>query len=223
MFLRRYLKLAHHKDKGLDEILRFILPAFEQVDENIGLGEVKSVRHNPFYSEYTKAVDLAIIILKRFGFNINFIEENEEIEVPPFWINMPLIFELYVLGKLKDALGRKDIIFQADANFGELDFLRTTKGKETVIDAKYKYQYKNTPYEIDDVRQLSAYARDTGTLRKLSIASSEWSNTLLDCLIVYPDQEAKEYLEENQLFNTSINQFEKFYKIGIRIPEISSL
>jgi 5-methylcytosine-specific restriction enzyme subunit McrC len=223
LFLKRYLKISHQNDKKLNEVLSFIFPAFEKVNENISINEVKAVRYNPFFSEYSKAVELAIIILKRFGFNINFIEENEEIEVPPFWINMPLIFELYVLGKLKDALGRKDIIFQSRANFGELDFLRTTKGKETVIDAKYKPQYKNTPYEIDDVRQLSAYARDKGTLRKLNINRWEWNNTLLDCLIIYPDQTAEEYLEENQLFNSSINQFEKFYKVGIRIPEISSL
>jgi len=222
LFLRRYLKISHHKDKGLDEILRYILPAFEHVDENIELSEVKSVRHNPFYSEYTKAVDLAIIILKRFGYNINFIEENEEIEVPPFWINMPLIFELYVLGKLKEALGRKEIIFQSDANFGELDFLRTTKGKEMVIDSKYKSVYKSG-YDISDIRQLSAYARDKGTLNKLSIDKSEWGKTLLDCLIIYPDQAANDNLSEDQILNTPIHQFEKFYKTGIRIPEINNL
>ncbi|MGN2372051.1 5-methylcytosine restriction system specificity protein McrC [Sphingobacterium spiritivorum] len=222
LFIKRYLKISHQKDKGLDEILRYILPAFDQVDEKIELSEVKSVRHNPFYSEYTKAVDLAIIILKRFGFNINFIIENEAIEVPPFWINMPLIFELYVLGKLKDALGRKEIIFQAHAKFGELDFLRTTKGKEIVIDSKYKSVYKSG-YDISDIRQLSAYARDKGTLNNLSINKSEWDKTLLDCLIIYPDQAAKENLSENQLLDTPIQQFEKFYKTGIRIPEITSL
>jgi hypothetical protein len=145
-----------------------------------------------------------------------------DIEVPPFWINMPLVFELYVLGKLKDAFGRRDIIFQSGANYGELDFLRTTTGKETVIDSKYKATYKNS-YDIDDVRQLSAYARDIGTLKKLSITKSEWGNTLLDCLIIYPDQLAKNHLTENQLLETPIKQFEKFYKVGIRIPEIKSL
>ncbi|HCH45092.1 MAG TPA: hypothetical protein DEV63_11810, partial [Algoriphagus sp.] len=179
-FLRKYLKISHHKDKGLEAVLNFILPAFEEVDENISINEVKSVKHNPFYPEYAKATELAEIILKRFGYNINFIKENVDIEVPPFWINMPLVFELYVLGKLKDAFGRRDIIFQSGANYGELDFLRTTTGKETVIDSKYKATYKNS-YDIDDVRQLSAYARDIGTLKKLSITKSEWGNTLLDC------------------------------------------
>jgi hypothetical protein len=220
IFLRKYLKMSHHKNKELDAVLNFIFPAFEHVDENISINEIKSVRYNPFYFEYSKAVNLAIIILKRFGFNINFIKEDEEIEVPPFWINMPLIFELFVLGKLKEALGRKDIIFQSGANYGELDFLRVTKGKEIVIDAKYKSQYKNNSFEIDDIRQLSAYARDIGTLRKLNIESSEWGNTVLNCLIVYPDQKAANSLSENRFFETPINQFEKFYKIGISIPEI---
>jgi 5-methylcytosine-specific restriction enzyme subunit McrC len=220
LFLKRYLKMSHQKDKELNEVLRFIFPAFEKVNENISINEVKSVRYNPFYSEYSKAVELAIIILKRFGFNINFIEENEEIEVPPFWINMPLIFELYVLGKLKDALGRKDIIFQSRANFGELDFLRTTKGKEIVIDSKYKPQYKNEDYLIEDIRQLSAYARDKGTLKKLNIPSENFKQTVLDCLIVYPDQEAENTLAEKRFFENKIKQFESFYKVGLSIPEI---
>ena len=222
LFLRRYLKMSHQKNKELNQVLSFIFPAFEKVSENITINEVKIVRYNPFYSQYSKAVELAIIILKRFGFNINFIEEKEEVEIPPFWINMPLIFELYVLGKLKDALGRKDLIFQSSANFGELDFLRTTIGKETVIDSKYKSLYRNG-YDILDVRQLSAYARDKATLKKLNIGSSEWKNTLLNCLIIYPDQSKEKYLQENQFFDFPIDQFEKFYKIGIQIPEIDSV
>ena len=220
LFLRRYLKISHHKDNGLDAVLNFILPAFEKVDENISINEVKSMRHNPFYSEYTRAIELAIIVLRRFGYNINFIKESEEIEVPPFWINMPLIFELYVLGKLKKAFGRKDIVFQSGANYGEMDFLRVTKGKETVIDSKYKPFYKHG-YDIDDIRQLSAYARDKGTLRKLKIPQSEWGDKVLDCLIVYPDQTADRIIEENRIWKTPIYQFEKFYKVGISIPEIS--
>ena len=223
LFIRRYLKMSLHKDDGLEAVLSFILPAFEKVNENISIREVKSVRYNPFYSEYSKGVELAIIILKRFGFNINFIKENEEIEIPPFWINMPLVFELYVLAKLKNSLGTKDIIFQSGANYGELDFLRITRGKETVIDSKYKTLYKDGRYDIEDIRQLSAYARDKGTLSKLCISTAEWSHTVLDCLIVYPDQTAESSLLENRLLETPVKQFEKFYKVGISIPEITSI
>jgi hypothetical protein len=90
-----------------------------------------------------------------------------------------------------------------------------------VIDSKYKPLYKHG-YEINDVRQLSAYARDKGTLKKINIAPAKWRYTVLDCLIVYPDQTAENTLNENRFFETPINQFEKFYKVGISIPEITS-
>jgi hypothetical protein len=223
LFVMRYLKLITTSDSGLSPILNFIIPAFEKVDENISLNEVKKVKHNPFYTEYSKAVDLSITILKRFGYNLNFIKNNDEIEVPPFWINMPKIYEMYVLGKLKEAFGSRDIIYQANANYGDLDFLRITKSKELVIDAKYKPQYKTEPYKIEDVRQLSGYARDTKTLKALDIPNALWGNTVLNCLIIYPDQKADLDINEGEIFSTPINQFEKFYKLGISIPFISEV
>lgn len=223
LFILRYLKMNQTSDKGLTPILNYILPAFENVNENISINEVKKARHNPFFSEYSKGVDISLIILKRFGFNLNFIKQNEEIDVPPFWINMAKLYEMFVLGKLKQALGRNEIIFQSGANYGELDFLRTTKNKEMVIDAKYKPQYKTIPYEIEDIRQLSGYARDIGTLRKLQIGKENWNKAVLDCLIIYPDQDANSDVDPNELFKTSITQFEKFYKIGISIPVIKDV
>lgn len=217
----RYLKINTNSDRDLSSILNFVLPAFENVNENIKTSEVKFTRHNPFYSEYSKCIDISIMVLKRFGFNINFIKENEEVEIHPFWINMPKIYEMYVLGKLKEALGRNHIIFQADGNYGELDFLRTTPGKEMVIDAKYKPQYKTEGYLIEDVRQLSGYARDLGTLRKLQIAKKDWNKTVLDCLIIYPDQLANKDINPKDLLKTPIPQFIKFYKMGLSIPIIS--
>jgi 5-methylcytosine-specific restriction enzyme subunit McrC len=221
LFVLRYLKMSKSNEKGLSPLLSFIFPAFEQVDENISLNEVKAVKHNPFYSEYSKAVEISINILKRFGFNINFIKENEELEVPPFWINMPKLYEIYILGKLKESLGRNEIIFQAGGKYGELDFLRITKGNEMVIDAKYKPKYKEGSfYDIDDIRQLSGYARDRGILNKLAINKDLWPNTMLNCLVVYPDQDAEADIESESLKKQAIHQFEKFYKIGVSIPTI---
>lgn len=219
LFVVRYLKLNNQNNNDFSKLLSFILPVFSQITDEIDINEIKSIKKNPFYSEYSKAIDLSKILLKRFGFNINIIEKNEVIEVSPFWINMPLIFELFVLGKLKKALGNKEIIFQSSSNYGEIDFLRKTKDKETIIDTKYKTFYKDR-YDIDDIRQLSAYARDKGTLKKLDILPEKWVDTVLDCLIIYPDQTANDYLDEENFKKTSIKQFEKFYKVGISIPEI---
>lgn len=223
LFIFRYLKVVKLNNEEFSPLMNYILPLFEPVEEDISFEELKSVTHNPFFSEYSKAVDLSVQILKRFGFNINLIQKNEEIDIPPFWIDMSKLFELYVLGKLKDALGANEILFQAQGKYGQLDFLRITKGNEMVLDAKYKPRYiRETSAQevIDDVRQLSAYARDTGMLDKLSIDRSLWKKTVLRCIIIYPDQQASADINPEELTKYPIPQFERFYKIGISLPTI---
>lgn len=217
-FAMRYFLTTRQYEEELTPILRYILPAFEKVDEEISLKEVQAVKPNPFFTEHSRAVELALIILKRFGFNINSVQKTEEVDVPPFWIDMTRLFEMYVLGKLKKTCGAKNIEFQARAKYGEIDFLRTEPGKEMVIDAKYKRCYTNDKYDIADIRQLAGYARDVGTLKKTRIPHREWGQTVLDCLIVYPDQQAPNEFEKGSLFSKPISQFEKFHKIGISIP-----
>lgn len=220
LFVLRYSKLSKTNLLDLSSILNYILPAFEKVDENISVHNVKAVKHNPFFSEYAKAVDVAIMILKRFGFNINSINEDNEIATPPFWINMPQLFEIYVLGLLKNAFGDKEILFQADIKYGDIDFLRITNGKKMVLDAKYKPKYQSNNYDISDIRQLSAYARDKGTMNTLSIPKENRINTLLDCIIIYPDSNASSEISEDDLMKNPISQFERFYKVGVSIPVI---
>ena len=222
IFILRYLKMNTTVDSHFTSLLDYIMPAFKAVDENISINEVKKVKHNPFFSEYSTAIDVSILILKRFGFNINLIRKSEEIDIPPFWIDMPKLFEFYVLSKLKKVIPKDEIIFQANVKYGEIDFLRTTKNNEIVIDAKYKTLYKNTnEYDKDDIRQLSGYARDIGTFKKLQIPQQEWQTTVLHCLIIYPDQDLSDTIDIDNLLKIPINQFERFYKLGISIPVLS--
>ena len=80
-------------------------------------------------------------------------------------------------------------------------------------------------YEIDDIRQLSGYARDKGILKKLNISENEMLNTVVPCLIIYPNQDSNnsnfedfgDKLIEDKKTKT-INEFTKFYKIGIKLP-----
>ena len=118
-------------------------PAFEKVDDDIDFHCISNIVNNSFFKNYNEAIRLAKIILKRFGYNINSIENKVSLTVPPFWIDMSKLFELYVLGKLKEAIEFKGIIFQPKGEYGYLDFLRTISGNELVIDAKYKLDYKN--------------------------------------------------------------------------------
>ncbi|NLP57502.1 hypothetical protein [Lutibacter sp. B1] len=219
LFSIKYLKSFNTLENKFEPLINYISPAFKTVNSSISISEIKHFKNDNFFPEYNRGLELAKMIIKRFGYNINSISNNQDVNVYPYWIDMPKLFEFYVLGILKEEFGRKDIVFQFSANYGELDYLRITEGKELVIDAKYKNLYVNNNYEIDDIRQLSGYARDKKTLSKTNIKSEFWKSTLLNCLIVYPDQTSG-ILEsfESKLFLNPISQFENFYKVGVKIP-----
>jgi len=221
-FISRYSHSFNAAGLELENIISSVSPAFILVDEDFDLHDLNSCKSNVFFSEYHEAIKLGRFILKRFSIDHSVKENSTKVKIPPFWIDMSKLFELYVLGKLKDALPKGEIIFQASGEYGQLDFLRTSPGSETIIDAKYKFIYANGRYDIDNIRQLSAYARDRGLLKRLSIPEALWSQTVLSCLIIHPDWIESEDLNAELLFQGQIKQFEKFYKIGIRLPSCDS-
>ncbi|MFC0514691.1 hypothetical protein ACFFGT_10795 [Mucilaginibacter angelicae] len=218
-FIQRYAQLMSVSVLQLGEKLRFLTPAFNRVGTEVAFMDIEHYRPNPFYAEYTEAIALARLLLKRFGYQLNAVRSDDYTDVPPFWIDMSKLFELYVLSKLQDNLGPGELIFQADGEFGYLDFLRTSQGEEMIIDAKYKYIYNQNGYDIEDIRQLSAYARDRGLLNQLRIPESEWQKTVLPCLIVYPNAK-KTPSDFSSLYDHPIKQFERFFRLGIDLPMI---
>lgn len=217
-FVQHYSQVAVASGLPLNSLLNYVNPAFEFIRNDFDPREIKQIKYNPFFSEYNDAVKLAKILLKRFGYQLNSVQDTGIVEVPPFWIDMSKLFELFVFCKLHDALTPGDIIYQAKGNYGELDFLKTTAGEEIIIDAKYKPHYAKGNYDIDNIRQLSAYARDKGLLKKLSIHPGNWGFSMLSCLIIHPDQTANENLLESNLLDRPITEFERFYKVGIFLP-----
>jgi 5-methylcytosine-specific restriction enzyme subunit McrC len=212
-FTGRYSKVLQKNTLDFSAAMNYIMPAFEQVSDDVREDKIKGVVANPFFKDYNYAIFLAKIILKRFGYNINSVTSSSKQLVPPFWIDMSKLFELYVLGKLKEHLDFAGVIFQVHGNHGYVDFLNTTPGNEWIIDAKYKQRYKWNCYDIADIRQLSGYARDKGVLEKLSGA-----HPIIKCLIIYPDQDAGSDINDGDLFKRPIQQFEQFYRMGIRLP-----
>lgn len=221
IFVQKYLALFPDYSKEVQPVINFCLPAFHDVDEEVDLRECKRIKINPFYKEYHTAIHLAEIILRRFGYNIKEIEKEkkQKVKVPPFWIDMSKLFELYVLGLLKDRY-QNNIIFQFSGKYGQSDFLLNGLTEKMIIDTKYKMKYQEEKYVIEDIRQLSGYGRDTKVLSKLGYKTEEeQSNTVVDCLIIYPDQMASEDLNEN-LKAERIDGFVKFYKMPIKLPVI---
>lgn len=221
-FVQKYLALFPEYSKLASPIINYCLPAFYEVDENVDLKTLKGITHNSFYKEYKEALFISSLILKRFGYNIKEIDtlNNKTVKVPPFWIDMPKLFELYVLGLLKDKYFN-NIKFQIQGTYGQPDFVFISEKDKIIIDTKYKRKYQQEKYQAEDIRQLSGYARDTKILSKLGYTITEEQDKVVDCLIIYPDQNASEKLCDNLKAN-QINGFTKFYKMAIKLPVIQA-
>lgn len=218
LFVQRYLRIAQlpQAHDYSESMFNFILPAFKEVSDNIDLHEIKELKINSFYKEYIEATDLAKAILKRFGYNINLADQDAEIATPPFWIDMSKLFELYVLGLLKDKFST-DIKYHFSTHGNELDFLLTRIDMQMVIDAKYKPLYQNR-LDHSDIRQLSGYARHSKVYKVLNRPVNE----NVECLIIYPDNEdGAETLDSDlRSEDRKIVQYVGFYRFGIKLPMI---
>jgi 5-methylcytosine-specific restriction enzyme subunit McrC len=222
VFIRRFVSDLPLFNQQLSSSLNLCLSAFEQVDDDVDVKGMTSFKHNSLFKEYGQALALAKLILARFGYNEAIVAaaKTDAVSVPPYWINMPMLFELYVLAKLKQQYGNA-VNFQAQGSFGwRPDFLLATEMQKVIIDAKYKPRYRaESKGSADDIRQISGYARDSKILKQLDLNEEQQHGKSVDCLIIYIDQSAAEALPDN-LLQTKINGLVNFYKLPIRLPTI---
>lgn len=210
-FIQRYSGQQPALQRGVEPFLKLCLPAFDSVSEAPEVGANKSLKWNALYREYGVALRLSRLILKHLGYNIRPENASGKVSVPPFWIDMSCLFELYVLAKLRDRFN-DGVKYHFKRQWNELDYLVNTPGYKVVVDAKYKLRYSHT-YGIDDLRQVSGYARLSAVSEELGKSNEE----LIDCLIVYPDQKAGVELPED-LLSDSISGFNRIFKAAIRLP-----
>ena len=204
-------------DKSIRELITYCSPHFELISEEINIENLKKLTPNTFFKEYEEAIRIGKHILKRFSYNITETTQ-QKVTIPPFWIDMPKLFELYVYKKLQEKFGgREEVLYHFIADYTELDFLLNTPEYKMVIDAKYKPIYEDSRV-IEDIRQVSGYARLTDIYEKLGLKDS---NELIDCLIIYPSLEENKELNFKKL--DTIKNYAKIYKQGISIPLITNL
>lgn len=211
------------KDKNqISWMINYIRPVFEHIGSEINLREIKNYKHNPFFKEYKGAIKTGNLILKRFSYNITKITD-ERISTPPFWIDMPKMFELFVFSKfLKDnpQLSANNLNYQFGTHGNSLDFLISAGDTKIVVDTKYKLKYNYSQIH-EDIRQVAGYSRLIKVREKVGLKKD--NNEEIPCLIIYPkplDKNANESLSIESLLNTKISAYHNVYKIGISLPII---
>lgn len=246
-YINKLISLDYHDSLGeLKRQLNQIESFFSQVSSEIEIYEIKSLRKNKLYHDYSEAIKLAKMILQRFDYSISKSGTIQK-SVPPFWIDMSRLFEVYVYNKLHEAYGNT-IQFQVPGRLKTVvDFIKIDE--KLILDAKYKthYQKQKSPL-LADIREISGYARDDKILKKLGLYKTSFENNenMVRCVIIYPeymkieiedtmdDIEKKEIEDFNNkdkkndlIFNcpllelikdNDIPGFRKFYKISVNLP-----
>lgn len=214
----------YFSDNNMLWIINYIQPSFQHVSSFVDIHEIKHLKHNPFYSDYKEAIKVGQLILKRFSYNITN-ATAQKIATPPFWIDMPKMFELYVYALFLDDnpnLSTENFNYQFSTSGNSLDFLISHLDTKIVVDTKYKLKYNYSQIH-NDIRQVAGYARLKKVRTELGLFNS---NDEVPCLIIYPypaeNSGNKINLNiENLLKGASaVEAYNNIFKLGINLPFI---
>ncbi len=198
--LDSWRSLQKDRQKGLyQEIKNSIAEiklAFEHVSSDIQISEVRNVMTNKLYKTYKEAVNLAKKVLQKYDYSFS-AAGKKQAETYPFWIDMPRLYELFVYSRLKEKYGDQ-LEFQAEGSHGTaVDFILKNEG--LILDAKYKPRYENNSKTdvIEDIREISGYARDMTIRRKFG---EVLKNKIIPCVVIYPGNSDMESNLKNDSF-----------------------
>ena len=208
---------------------------FQLVSDDIEVYQIQKLSSNKLYKEYREAVKVAKMLLRRFDYSIHE-ASREQHTTPPFWIDMSRLYEMWVYGKLNAAYPNQ-IEFQVPGHCKTaVDFIK--KDECLIMDTKYKPHYEDSNRGIiDDIREISGYARDRKILERLDVDEKE-----VRCIIIYPEpisfvkeddlteednaeianDTCKEASFQGNLIpqSSQIKWFRNFYKISIKLPAL---
>ncbi len=189
--------------------------------------EFHGIRYAGTMKFYKQPLILAKMILRALGFDPTSdpANENQNIWLPPYSIDMNELFERYCETLLREKYlnlwagyghnsGKN---FPTDKEIGGLrpDFL--LKNKRWILDAKYKYWYKGK-WDRKDIEQLCIYSRHTGIREKLGLEKDQEPEKLI---FLYPDEERciedcrEEFLEEVEKPSVKAEYFFGIYKVAV--------
>jgi|GEM_PF-905400 len=179
---------------------------------------------NPFFKNYNTAIDLGNLILKLSAYDLD--TANSQIrKVPPHWIDMSKLFELYVFKKLREHPLNKVVEYHVKVHYQEPDILARSQNGPVIIDAKYKPRYKSGNPSKDDARQLAGYSRLNGIIKRFM--PEEGSLMVLPVYFVYPKEFAEiddetsdeEPFEENagfKILDGNVREAKAYFKMFLQ-------
>lgn len=221
LFCKRYINrmVKHELYPELFNRINVCLSAFESVDDDIELQEIRNSKRNALFRDYDSAVKLALSILKRLDYSVTNIDTENQ-QTPVFWIDMALLYEHYVYGLLHNAYGSA-IKYQASGWFRwKPDFLHI--GEKLIMDTKYMPDLGYSGPSGDIVGQLSGYSRISSFTKTLGVDDE----TVIPCIIIYPylsdDADSFQFNTKKELLDQSVplEHLVKFYKLGVPMPKI---
>ncbi len=195
----------------------FIKSTLEKVKLETAIRNPIQIKKNPLFPVYEGAMKLANLILKRNAFNITN-TTSSKIETYPYWIDMSKIFEIHVLKLLRKAF-KEGVYYQKEYGGRIPDIILNLDAVKAVIDVKYK-DYAKRSVDIEDIRQVAAYARMKPLFTDLKMENNE----ILDAIIIYP----KVGSENHSLNIDSINlkhelNYHNIFKLDVGVPIITNI
>ena len=221
---KSFAKLEYQIERMVDKAL----VAFRNVGDEVYQWELDRIHINPIFKYYKLALPLAKMIILNQGLHVNTHNQAGPQLFPPFIINMPILFELYVLNLLRNKYGIKEIGYQKMTSDRRniLDFIKLND--KLVIDSKYKKVWEEDE-DTDNIRQLSGYARHLQVRRSFLDCNDD--HFVCPCLILYPNNERgvldfesapEHWLDDDGtiLFDKieQIDSYQKLYKLGVKMP-----
>nr|MDA3941445.1 hypothetical protein [Spirochaetia bacterium] len=217
----KYLALIDNEH--LVSKIKNILHSFKLVEtKEVFERDFSKTKLSSFFFDYKEALNLAKLIFNQLGYSLQTKRKEERIKIPPFYINMPELFERYVEIKLRKTYSVNVISGYSNTSSDKNAYLWglrpdfIIRNQNIVVDAKYKYWFANPVSDNlkDDLQQLSLYGRIEDL--KNNIGTEENNEPLI--LFVYPNIEKKNEKEIKIENSELIKGFTNIYKIGIEIP-----
>lgn len=224
--VRRFVFNNLQSNKEIIRIFKRNWIEFEKVQLNeVFTQDFIRVKTSPFFKEYKTALALALQIFKHLGWSINqpLKSTSNQYQIPPFYINMPELFERYCEVLLRNHYGEKLL---SGYGFNETSETEATMPlfklrpdfllEKKIIDAKYKYLIAGN-ISKKDLQQVALYGRSQEILLKIGIIDNEAPELIF--LLPYKSNTLLPSLDlDNNLRECPVSLFKEIYEYYIPIP-----